>query len=122
MGVDLKLLVVDGNCGSWGYAHTMMEFGRNYEAFDKIKEHCQPQARPEFKLSSYASRVPDGKMEGEACYGDVTETPYGEPITYVYANKIVEALKDTKLYQWQIAAVAYLNTLPPETLVGLYWH
>lgn len=122
MGVDLLLLVVDGNCGLSGHSHTALPFGRDYVAFDKIEAHCLPQARPEFNLSSYVSTVPDGRMKGERCYGDVSKTPYGKPLTYTYAKKLVEALVGVKLGLWQIAAVAYLNALPPNTLVALYWH
>lgn len=122
MGVDLKLLVVDGDMGNSAFAHTMLEFGRNYDAHDKIREQSHPIPWKDF--SSYVSRVPDGSMKGETCYGDVNEDCYGEKLKYVRADDFLKAVKSflPNLSHRQMAAYVYLEAMPPETKIVLYWH
>lgn len=123
MGIDLTLLVVDGNLSpTSAFARTAIEFGRNYDAFAAIKGIAKPHERRDLILTSYRSRVPDGSMKGESCYGIVRETPYGEPLTYVYASDFCKAMRTVDQWDQQRAAVAYLDELPVETLIALYWH
>ena len=121
MGVDLTLLPIGCDAGTWGYAHTMLEVGRHYETH-KLLEEMVPKSRPEWKLSSFCARVPDGSMEGERCYGVVAETPYGEPITYLSSAEVVDAMEAVdELWEHEAAALAYLKALPL-CQVALYWH
>lgn len=124
MGVDLKLLIVEADCGSWGYAHTMLEIGRDYEFHDALRQK-HPKPHEEFSLSSFVSVVPDGKMKGEYCYGKVEETPYGEPLTFLSIKEVLEAwnsFDNSASNLQQQAAMAYLGKLEATKQIALFWH
>lgn len=122
MGVDLTLLIVDGD--SIPYAHTMLELERRSHFWPYVQELSSSEfERP---LSSYHATVPDGSMEGEPCYGKTVETPYGEPLRWVRARDLL-AIKQAALARFcedsaNAAAWAYLAALNPDTRVALYWH
>lgn len=121
MGVDLTLLPVEGNCHNWGYAHTLLETGRNYDTHRELTS-LHPKPRLDWVLHSFVSRVSEGPEKGEPCYGKVTETPYGEPITYLSSAEIVGAMEKVKMLSEQEKAVlAYLRVIPT-CQVALYWH
>jgi len=118
MGMDLKLLVVDGASESWGFSHTILSVSRDYDLFRKIIGDFE---RRTFNLSIYVATVPDGSMEGESYYGHVKDTPYGEPITYIEIEKLAKTMsKCTDLSQNNKAILAYLKDCPYD-LVALYW-
>ena len=119
MGVDLKLLIVEGS-GDNTYAHTMMEFGQYYNLFDRLNEHAV--AGIYGSLSTYLAEIPDGEWEGESGYGDVTVTPYGQPLTYLSAAEFVWLASGFELQTRGRAAVAYLKELPADTWICLYYH
>ena len=121
MGVDLKLLVVDGRIGKGGFSHSTFEFGRHYAMFSRL--NAKARTIPGFNLSGFLGRIPDGTMEGEYCYGDIKETPYGKPLTYVSAKEFCDIADQFKI-GWDMgkAAVAYLKCLKPDELVALYYH
>lgn len=121
MGVDLTLLPVECDCDTWGYAHTVLEIGRNYQTHRKL-EQSSPKPRSGWDLRSYFARVPDGSCKGERCYGKVVETAYGEPITYLSSDEIVKAMHNSSgLLPQEKAALAYLRAIPT-CQVALYWH
>jgi hypothetical protein len=122
MGVDLKLLIVDGRVGpNDGYSHTMLEFGRWYDVFDGL--HKIERTIPGFELSGYVAKGENG----DPAYGTVTKTPYGEALKYVSAAEFlacVQSFVDETGYsdQWSRACCAFVRELKPDTLIGLYWH
>lgn len=123
MGVDLKLLIVDGD--SVPYSHTMLELDRAREFWPHVEK--LKTSRFDKPLSSYCSRVPDGEMQGESCYGKTETTPYGDELFWVYAKDLTGIPEEhlapfLKMSQFNRAAWAYLAALPPKTRVGLYWH
>lgn len=121
MGVDLKLLVVEGDQGTWGFAHTMLELDRDYP-LHKLIQALKPYERPTFRFSSFVSRVPDGSVRDEYCYGEVKETPYGERLTFVDSLDLATVLdSDPETGPRNKAAAAYLRLIP-RTTVALYWH
>lgn len=125
MGISLKILIVDGQLsGQRGYSHSMFAFGQCRDLFEKLD--AKARTIPGFRLSSYVARIPDGSWEGENGYGDVAETPYGEPLTFVSAAEFLEAIQPADIEDnggWLArAARAYIACLPPDTWVGLYYH
>jgi len=121
MGVDLTLLPVEGDCRTWGYAHTLLQIGRNYDTHRELTS-LDPKPRPNWVLHSFLSRVSQEPGKGEACYGTVTETAYGEPITYLSSAEIVGAMENVSiLSQQEKAVLAYLRMIPTYQ-VALYWH
>lgn len=130
MGIDARLLVVDGNCGDWGFSHTVLSLDRDYELWEEIKA-CEPQLRPGFSLHTFAGkRIDSGYYEGERVYGEIERDPYGDPIRFLTANHLGEAFAawgrksehPERLSKHNIAAGCFLQMLPEQTLVGLYWH
>ena len=119
MGVDLKLLVCD--CGD-KVSFTQLECNRDYQLHEEIRRE-KPFERPEVILHSYNSTIPDGSMKGERCFGETIETPYGERITYLRANQLVEAFQRTfQLSQFNLAIFLFLKNIDPNMFVALFWH
>lgn len=121
MAIELTLLIVDGETPTWGFAHTIIEFGYNkHELFDLIKE-SKVFEKPDFKLSSHFAEIPDGTLKGEHCYGEVKITPYGDPITYITRLDFVKVFEDEELEGMQKAAVDYCKAATHVKTIGLYW-
>jgi hypothetical protein len=116
MGLDLKLVVIE-DCGPCAYGPTVIDVWRRHELFDelmKIKDHPTPE-----NFTTYLGRTDDG----EYTYGKVTETPYGEHLTYVLAYELHQYRDHVGVTDnhYNRAAWAYLAQLPPETKIALYW-
>ena len=121
MGVDLRLLPVEADWRTWGFAHTVLSLERNSPLFEAI-ELQHPSPRPSFNLSAFCGgRVPDGSARGEQMYGVVKETPYGETLTYMARSELIAVLERAALGPATQAALAWLRE-SNVTWVGLYWH
>jgi hypothetical protein len=121
VGVDLTLLVVTGT-RDFGFAHTLLQLKRRRDLWPAV-EALESQPAPT-KFSTYFARVPDGSMEGESCYGYVTETPYGTPLRMVQASALVTLAGhvDVNDNPTNRATWAYLAALPGETWIALWWN
>lgn len=116
MGVDLTLMPLIAP--KYWAAHTCIDLARSNDLWSKIQEiPSTPAAKP---LTCYRARSEDGGT----CYGDITETPYGEPITFVAAGELKKLRgHDDVIHNWMNeAAWAYLHHLPNHWPVVLYWH
>lgn len=65
-------------------------------------------------------------LEGAYWYGDEglkveTTDCYGEPLTWVPAITLAHRLERLDLGTWDLAVLAYLKTIPPDTRVVLWW-
>lgn len=124
MGVDLKLLIVDGNMGSnAGYSHSMVEYGRHYDLFEALNKVAR--TIPGFRLSGYLSRIPDGSWKDESGYGEITETPYGDPLTYVSAREFLACVAShlpDRLDSLANGCVALIRELDDDAWICLYYH
>lgn len=89
-----------------------------WEFPDRVK-HLPRVQRPE-SFHTFVSRSKDG----EPCYGQTAETPYGEPLECVRAHDLIPALETIAEPEWfrLHAAINYLRALPPDTKIALYWH
>jgi hypothetical protein len=126
MGVDCTLLPIDfeNADGTWGYSHVTLHLDRNYDVWDMLRALPDAGAPPKDFTSYVGGRVPDGAKQGEPCYGQTEETPYGAPVRCVFAADIGalrEKLADYKL-PWTKAAIVFCEALPPKTRVALWWH
>lgn len=120
MGVDLTLLPYwNNNCN---FAHTLLDLERRRELWDEIEKLKQCDVSTGF--SSYVSRVSDGTMKDEKCYGVVDETPYGEPLRYTIVGELLQVASHVGVTDnWKNrAAWAFLARCPTELKVALYWH
>jgi len=53
--------------------------------------------------------------EGESCYGDTTEDPYGDPVVQLTAKQVRGA-------NLSGPEAAYVNAMDNDDLIALYWN
>jgi len=109
MGLDLALLPMKHDDPDWGFAHDVLNMQRDYDVFDKIKK--LPTTPVPTKFYTYMGR---GK-EGEACYCDTQETPYGNPLLAV-------TMAQLKTVGIPGPVGAFVAASPDDQRVALYWH
>jgi len=115
---------------AWGFSHTILPLGRDYDLWERIEALPQLEMSKEFRqdFTCYCSNVPDGSMKGESCYGTLLEDCYGNQLQWVTAGDLVKAFQDLeetegeKLSIPNAAALAYLIQLEPDNPIALYWH
>ena len=81
---------------------------QDYEAFDHIKAEAIPMP------------------EGVHWYDDDglqarNDDPYGNPLTWMPAHSLARHLACAPLRGWDMATLAFLKAIPPETKVVLWW-
>jgi len=119
MGMDLKLLPQYSQTAD--FAHDVLSCGRDYDMFNIIKEAEKQKGKPvqETGIYSYLGRR---NIYEEHCYSKTTETPYGKRINSVQAVQLKKALVNYEVSGWKNKAIiAFLNELPDELKVWLYW-
>lgn len=115
MGLDLTLIFnrwTDVIPWDLFLATDRLEFHRNYALFDAIK------AIPSHPL-------PEGKAV--EWYGDkgidrITEDPYGDPLRWVTAANLSTIHPSEELCRWNRAVMAFVQCVPPKTIIVLRWH
>jgi hypothetical protein len=119
MGLDLRLMPFEEGAH---FSHMLIDTERRSELYDVILALEEKWGRnvPE-RFSTFCGH--DEKSE-ETCYGNTQETPYGEPLRYVLADKLAElhehpAVQDNELNR---AAWAFLRELGKTWRVALFWH
>ena len=116
MGVDLTLMPLMSK-DFWA-SHDLLRLERRSEFWPeiaKIEKAEVPQP-----VYCYVARGQDG----EAKYGELSETPYGTPLPWTTVGALLE-LKDHECVQehrLNRAVWKYLSELPPDLPVALYWH
>lgn len=115
MGLDLRLLPFDADRDDLHFSHTILGCARDYDLFDAV--HDVASERGLVVPSDFWTFL--GMRGGEHGYAVTTETPYGDPLRYVLAGdlKPLTALA----HRCNEAVWAYINALPDETKVALYW-
>lgn len=110
MGIDLTLLPFDCDYEYLVFSHTVLQLPRDYALFDKIRD--TPQKEVPAGFTSYVSQ--DDAYE-ESHYGETIEDPYGDKLRYTTAGE---------LKRCGIAGPtgAYVNELPDDNKVALFWH
>lgn len=84
-----------------------MDF-QDYDAFDRLRAEAIPMV--------------DGvQWYGDDGIEDCTEDNYGEPLTFVTAYTLAKHLRGTPLAGWDLAVLAFVKTLRPDTRVVLWW-
>lgn len=119
MSLDLTLLPVEFDGGTWGFSHSVLRVDQG-RLWSDLLEHVRMVYVPD-KFSTYLSR--DDKFE-ETHYGNTQRTPYGEQLLAARIEDILPAL-DKHLGDWSRrdrAVIAYLRVMDPKMKVALYWH
>ena len=117
MGLDLTLLPIEHDTNEWGFAHSMIRCNRDGELFNAVMECEKADSGPvPDDFHTYLARGKDGDSK----YGKTKTTPYGEKIRVVKVSELMPLKYLAKDYN--AAAWAYLEQLPPNMRVALYWH
>lgn len=120
MGVDLKLLPIDYDDGSWGFSHSIIRVERDYELFDQIRD-LPKQGHPPENFTSYLSTIPSGSMRGESCYGPTKQDCYGCNLYCVRAGDFANIRLRRGTSKQVRAVLAYVRALDPDTRIVPYW-
>lgn len=113
MGIDLKLLIVDGRISeNEFFSHTVFTVNRDSQLFDEIDSKTFN--LPLVKLNSYFSK--NG-------YGHIEKDFYGVTIKFI---KAIDLYNIFIMYHFKFAPIDkgithYLFNIPTDTLIGLYW-
>jgi hypothetical protein len=116
MGVDLTLMPLLEK--DYWVSHALIRLERRRALWPKIEAlGARPVPEP---LTCFQGVGPDG----DPAYGEITQDPYGQPLTWLPAGELAtlhddETVQDNWLNQ---AAWAYLRQMPPDWPVVLYWH
>jgi hypothetical protein len=118
MGLDLNLLPAYDNKAE--FSHDIIGFHREYNLFDLItKKENQFGIIATENLNTFLAR----DEEGEYKYGKTKQSPYGEPIKYLTANHLKDAIGNYNSDSWKNKAIiAFINQLPDNLPVFIYWH
>jgi len=129
MSIDLKFYPFHRNFNSEPkqkpFSTIGIDVGSNLGIYDALMELSQKKGKKVKKFSCHEAVIPDGECEGERCYGDVTEDDGGQKLRMLTAKQLTEFF--TEHYAQIVAderpraAFAYVNALPPERYVLLYW-
>ena len=120
MGLDLTLLPVECNRENFAFSHTMLNTERDYEWYKNIKAFEKVNGSPlTDNFSTFYSR--ENPDYDDACYHQTTRTPYGDRLLAVPAH-ILKSTGFDHQSEMNKAVQAYLNCLPDNMMVALYWH
>jgi hypothetical protein len=121
MGLALRLFPIDClHGGSFGYSHTVLELGGlSWDLGAEIRENARRLPDGHNITAHLATRIEDGKHEGERCYGRLVNDAYGEPYRWLTAKELLPFL----VKHWpKRPATAYVRALPGDGLIVLDWH
>lgn len=119
MGLDLNILPQFNQKSD--FSLDVIKIHRDYELFDIIKKLEKTNGR-NVSNNGISSYLGTSEESEENCYGDTTKTPYGDIIKGVQAGKMKEVLSDFKTDSWKNKAfIAFLNELPDDLEIWLYW-
>lgn len=119
MGVDLTILPVDYNIEGKRICHSQLQFERRRELWDVIREKVVTR-KIDKPISCFLARNTDG----ERCYGEIMEDPYGEVLEVTTFNEFVRILEHQGFtgLRRNIAIAAFIEAMPSMDEVVLYWH
>ena len=103
MSLDLTLLPFDHDSPEMSYSHTLLSCVTNCkDLFDDLQQEAAYETTKSVEylnkvatgitnhrgevpegFSCFMGRVPDGSMEGESGYGEITQDPYGKSLKYL---------------------------------------
>ena len=126
MGIDLTVCPVKWDNTTWWLLHERLGFNRNYELFAQMGMGGVEDEDGNLLQSVFEdSPIPEGvRVEW---YGDEgieirTTNPYGEPLTFVRAKEFRKVKTDKTIGKWNLSIIKFLQGLPAETPVVLWWH
>ena len=144
MSLDLTLLPFDHDSPQLSYSHTLLQCVTNCNnLFEEIEKESSKEIPKSIdyvnkvatgvnkdcgevpkNFTCYLSRIPNGSMKDEHCYGEVNSDPYGKPLRYLTVRILLKFKNHPEVLRNQrhLAIWAYLEHLDPNTKVALFWH
>ena len=121
MGLDLALLPVESITAH--YSHTVLDCMRREDLFEVIKE-LEREYGIKVNDDFYSFLSKEGPPDMETHYGLTVETPYGKPVKSVPVFRLKGLYNhgDVRDNHRNQAVWAYLDMLPDDTAVALYWN
>lgn len=120
MGMDLRILPQYSQNAN--FSHDIIDLHRDYELFVRI-DKLESEKGKEVLTKGIQSFTGRCKEFEEYCYGKTIKTPYGNIMKGVLAGELKEVLADYKTESWKNKAfIAFLNELPDDLEIWLYWH
>jgi len=120
MGMNLRILPQYSQNDD--FAKDLIDLHKDSDLFERVGklENEKGKEVPRKGIYSFTSR---NEVFEEPCYGTTIETPYGNVIKGVLAGELKEVLADYKTDSWKNKAfIAFLNELPNDLKIWLYWH
>jgi len=97
---------------TWFLAYDRLGLRQDYSLFAAIKEQCKPKPIPEdMGILWYEN----GGLK------ETTVDAYGKPLTYLTAGELGKVILPNTS-DWNKAIFDFIKTLPPETMIILWWH
>ena len=119
MGIDLTLLPQYSRTAD--FSRDLIHCARDSKMFEIIGK-LEKETGREIGRKGISTYIATNK-DGEPCYGKTFKTPYGDIIKGVESKKLKEVLVEYKPCDWRNKAViSFLNELPHDLEVWLYWH
>lgn len=116
MGVDLTLCPdrYHGDALGWFLAHTRLDTNRHYAFYAAIQALDSQPLPPHVRFQWYG----DNGLE------DRQADPYGAPLTWLDAGAFqqIPGRVRAMLSPWNNAVLLFLETIPPQSKVVLWWH
>lgn len=118
----LDLMILPQYNQNANFARDLINLERESTLFELISKVEDEKGREISKRGIYSYTGKTNIYEG-TCYGATVETPYGDIIKGVFACDLKNILANYKSYSWiNKAFIAYLNELPNDFELWLYWH
>ena len=120
MGIDLRILPQYSQNAD--FAHDLIGLHRDSDLFERV-DKLENEKGKEVPRKGIRSFTGGDKESEEPRYSTTIETPYGDVMKGVLAGELKEVLADYKTESWKNKAfLAFLNELPNDLEIWLYWH
>ena len=123
MGVDLSCMPIqygDLKDNKWWLGYTRLSFDRNYDLFANFDGFTRTDKKSKIVGQLIPRDVKVQIYKDEGCE-EVTEDAYGSKLTYCLAGDF-KKIKIKRNGDWNKAIIKFLQTIPKETPIVLYWH
>jgi len=120
MGMDLSILPQYSQNAD--FSHDLIDLHRDSDLFERV-DKLENEKGKEVPRKGIHSFIGSSETFEGPCYGPTIETPYGDIMKGVLAGELKEVLADYKTESWKNKAfIAFLNELPDDLEIWLYWH
>ena len=118
MGMDLAIMPLDQGWFGGGLAWSRLSFDRDYDLFGQLHDF---DGKGKIKANPLPPGASIGHYEDEGLRQETTD-PYGTPLTWAPAVALKKLKESERTTPWNKAILAFINALPDETVVVLWWH